>query len=69
MDKRVKITIDALGRPTIEAVGFGGVGCTEATAALEKVLAQSGEESVRVLKPEWHEVNSDGLTEEIHLQW
>ena len=32
-DKRIKVKIDPMGNPTVEAVGFNGVGCTDATLA------------------------------------
>lgn len=52
MSKKVEIIIDPLGNPSIEAIGFGGQGCTDATAAIEKALAGSGQ-ITREYKPEW----------------
>lgn len=49
--KEIEIKIDQLGRPTIEAIGYKGVGCTDATAALEKALNGSGTKD-RKYKPE-----------------
>jgi hypothetical protein len=48
MSKRIRVTIDALGNPKIEAEGYAGVGCTEATAPIERAL--SGKALDRVMK-------------------
>lgn len=49
--KRIKITIDPLGNPTVEAEGFNGMGCEAATKGIEDALAgKSGFD--RVMKPE-----------------
>lgn len=53
--KTIKITVSPLGKPSVEAVGFNGVGCTEATANIEKALAGSNEPTTRVMKPEYYE--------------
>jgi hypothetical protein len=50
--KKVTIKIDPLGRPTIEAHGFAGVGCEAATAPIEKALAGGNGVDVREFKPE-----------------
>lgn len=66
-DKKIVVTIDAkTGKPTIEAVGFNGVGCQDATAAFENLFSASGEVT-RVLKPEWH--NSSDAEVEQHQTW
>lgn len=57
MSEKIKISFDGMGRPTIEAVGFVGQSCTQATAALEKALG--GGDPVRTLKPEFHQVETN----------
>jgi hypothetical protein len=66
-DKKIKITIDPLGKPVVEAVGFHGVGCAEATSNIEKALAGSNVPTTRVIKPEWHEMETEA--EEQTLKW
>lgn len=67
-DKRIHVTIDPLGNPKIEAVGFNGVGCAEATKGLEEALA-GGSGFDRVLKPEWSNPETSGQTEENRMTW
>lgn len=67
MDRKVVVTIDALGRPTVEAVGFQGGTCADVTQAIESALAGSGGVE-RVLKPEWYE-HSDVGQHEQETQW
>lgn len=50
--KRIKITVDPLGNPTVEAEGFNGMGCEAATKAIEDALAGKGGGFERVMKPE-----------------
>ena len=38
-DKKIHVTIDKAGKPTVEAEGFSGTACTEATASLIDKLA------------------------------
>lgn len=52
--KRIKIEIDPLGNPKIEAEGFVGNACEQATAPIEKALA-GGEGFTKELKPEWYQ--------------
>ena len=63
-EKRIKVTIDLLGNTKVEAVGFNGCGCTEATAPIERAL---GGKADRTLKDEYH---ASGTAEgEIHQTW
>lgn len=64
MTKEIKITIDPLGNPVIDAVGFNGQGCAEATQAIEEALAGSTEVD-KVYKPEWQNV-ADEEEDTIH---
>lgn len=56
--RTIKVTVSPLGKPTVEAVGFNGVGCTEATSSIEAALAGSNEPTTRVMKPEYYETES-----------
>ncbi len=51
--KTITVTIDPLGNPKIEANGFQGQGCAEATAGLEKALAGGPGGVTREYKEEW----------------
>jgi hypothetical protein len=51
--KSIEITFDEIGKPTIEAKGFNGVGCKAATQSLEVLLAGApASDSDRKPKPE-----------------
>lgn len=65
--KTIKVTIDQLGNPKVEAIGFHGVGCAAATEAIEKALAPGSGGVSREMKPEWHEVETEGQHEE--MRW
>ncbi len=52
LDKKIKVTITALGKPTVEAIGFNGVGCEAATKGIEGALSGEGG-ATREYKPEW----------------
>lgn len=66
MDTREKVvvTIDALGRPSIEAIGFTGTACETATKGIENALAGGKAEVKKEIKPEWHEQEKAG--QELH---
>lgn len=66
MDKKIIVTIPQFGSPKVEAVGFNGEGCTEATAAIEKALNSAGSET-REYKPEWSNSADEGEQEQ--LSW
>jgi len=67
--KSIKITISPLGLPTVEAVGFNGVGCTDATKAIEKALSDGSISATRTLKTEYHSIETEGETEHNTLKW
>lgn len=67
--KRVKVVIDPLGNPTVEAINFFGVGCEAATAPIEKALAGGAGGVTRVMKPEWGMAEVAGEQEENKLTW
>lgn len=62
-DRKIKVTIDPLGNPTVEAVGFNGAGCTEATAGIEAAL-NSQPAASRDYKPEWSNAAEEEHEEE-----
>lgn len=57
--KRIHLSIDPLGNPTIEAEGFVGESCTAVTAKLEEMLSQSSAPNERYLKPEWFQKDKE----------
>jgi len=67
--KRVKITIDAMGVPTVEAIGFNGMGCTDATSPIERALSGGNGNVDRVLKPEWNNMGNTDAQEQEHQRW
>ena len=59
MVERIKVLIDTKGLPVIEAEGFVGTGCTEATKNIEAALSSPAGPASTVHKPEYHEVETD----------
>lgn len=57
MSKQIAVTINAMGdRPKVEAIGFAGQGCAEATKGLEMKLA-GDEIGAKDWKPEVNDVD------------
>jgi hypothetical protein len=54
MKRTIEITVSPTGELRIEAVGFTGSGCKEATKALEEAL---GKLELFQTKPEYHQQN------------
>lgn len=65
-DRSIKITINPIGKPTVEAIGFNGVGCADATAPIERALSGGQIDFTRELKPEW---NNEGEVEQQGVKW
>jgi hypothetical protein len=63
--KKIKVTIDPLGNPTVEAIGFAGMGCQEATAGIEAALG--GAMDARTIKPEAY--SDSGESNQVHQSW
>lgn len=63
--RKITVVISPLGVPKVEAIGFNGQGCTDATKAIEQALAGSGGVT-REFKPEWN--NSNDTSQEQHIQ-
>jgi hypothetical protein len=66
--RRIHITIDQMGKPTVEAIGFNGMGCAEATEGIEHALS-GGTGIDRVLKPEWSNQESEDNVAKETLTW
>lgn len=64
--KKIAVRIDKLGRPTVEAIGFNGVGCTEATKSIEEALAGNVGIETREFKPEYDAMETEGETAKLH---
>jgi hypothetical protein len=64
MHKQIKVTISPLGMPLIEAQGFAGTSCTNATKAIEGALGADLNAGVTVteFKSEYYE-QEQSLTE------
>lgn len=58
VQKEIKVTIDGLGNPKVEAIGFNGQGCAQATKGLEEALAGAGGIMDRSYKPEWNNTDT-----------
>ena len=66
--KQIVITIDKVGRAKVEAQGFAGCGCTEATKGIISALssnAKPNEVSV-VEKPEMHMIETEDQHETLY---
>lgn len=57
MTKQIKVTIDPMGNPKVEALGFSGTSCEAATAPIEDALAGKPGAGDRTYKPEYSESN------------
>ena len=67
-DPRIRITISPLGEATVDAIGFSGQGCKEATKVLEDALAAGTEEMAVIYKPSWHETEDESVIHETHTK-
>lgn len=67
MSKKIEIRVSPTGVTTIEAIGFKGVGCKEATAPLvSKLLGKSG---LNMDKSEIHEMCVEADTRKVGNRW
>ena len=63
MSRRILVKVSPTGGITIEAEGFQGKGCTDATKAIEEAL---GSRTARTLKPEFvRQVASQSLRQQL----
>ena len=67
--RRIVVSIDPMGVPTIEAQNFHGMGCTDATKGIESALAPGQGGATRVLKPEWYEANDATNQQQEQQRW
>lgn len=67
--KQIKITIDPMGVPKVDAIGFKGANCADATKVIEKALAGGAGEMSQVMKPEWHETEDIVQVAEVNAGW
>lgn len=63
MSKKIELIIDPAGNVTVEAFGYKGQGCKNATKALEEALAGGGEAET-TWKPEADEMEDERLLQE-----
>jgi len=68
-DKKIKIVIDSLGNASVEAVGFHGQGCKDATKVIEEALARGSGDMEVTKHPEWHETEDENVVHEISTGW
>lgn len=61
---KILVKISPLGVPTIEAEGFAGEGCKQATEGLERALGGGGDTS---FKAEYYSEGNEG--QENHITW
>jgi hypothetical protein len=66
--KQIIVTIDKVGRPKVEAVGFAGCGCTEATKGIIGALSSNAKPNdVSVVeKPEIHMIETEDQHESLY---
>lgn len=66
-DRKVTVTIDAMGNPKFEAHGFNGQGCEDATRGLEQALSGGSGGVEKTYKDEWY--NEADEAEQQHMTW
>lgn len=64
MSKTITVSFDKCGRPKIEAEGFAGCGCTEATQPIVDALSFPEDDPQVIVKPEMYETEVDQIREE-----
>jgi hypothetical protein len=67
-ERFIKISIPQFGKPVIEAIGFEGGTCTDATQAFERALASAPVES-REYKDSWALPETESETEQERIVW
>lgn len=66
--RKIVVTVPQYGAPSVEAEGFNGVGCADATRAIEQALS-SGAIETRDYKPEWSNPETGTEDEQETLSW
>lgn len=64
--KLINIKIDPFGGSTVEAEGFTGTSCKEATEALEQCLASGAGDITSEIKEEWYQSERTDGTTHVH---
>jgi hypothetical protein len=67
MAKQIKVTIDQLGNPKIEAIGFQGQGCEQATKNIEDAFTAGGGIE-KEYKEEWS-MSEENNNTEVEQSW
>ena len=67
-ERVIEVIISPLGKCKVEAKGFDGVGCEDATKPIEDALAGKGGVS-RVLKPEWNNQAEEETEDHENVEW
>lgn len=67
MSQKIIVSVDRMGNTKVEAEGFTGGACTDATAAIEQALAGAPGGVERTYKDSWYE--SQGQHEEQKVGW
>ena len=66
-NKKIIVIIDPLGNVKLEAQGFQGEGCVDATQPIEERLAAGRGKVTRTLNDSYHE--HEGVVHEQHTSW
>lgn len=67
--RKIKVIIDPMGNAKIDAIGFQGQGCTDATKVITDAIMGGAGDCESVMKPEWHEVEDETHVNEISQRW
>jgi hypothetical protein len=68
-EKKIRVTIDPIGNSKVEAIGYNGAGCAEATKSIEEALAGGRGGMERVMKPEWNNPSSEEEGVQQGVRW
>lgn len=66
--KTITVTIPQMGAPKVEADGFDGEGCAEATKPIEQALSKGAVVDV-TYKPEWANPETLDEAEQETIKW
>lgn len=67
--RKIRVSIDPLGNTTVDAQGFQGQGCADATKVIEQALMNGSGEMESVMKPEWNETEDVVNIQEVQQGW
>lgn len=68
-DRKVVVSIDPIGMVKVEAMGFNGEGCADATKPLEDALASGAGGMTKEMKPEWYASDEAGVEQDQGVEW